>query len=91
MKMAALPVTPSQRTAIGIQAIGAMERSESMIGDIARSTSRDVPSNKPNATPNTTAKQKASRTRVRLWETAIASVPSATMRTQDSRTPTGRG
>ena len=91
MKMAALPVTPSQRTAIGIQAMGAMERSESTIGDIARSNSREVPSSSPKATPNTTAKQKAKRTRVRLCETAMSSVPSAAIRMNESRTPAGRG
>ena len=91
MKSAALPRMPSQSSAIGIQAIGAMERSESTIGDSARLTTGESPITSPSRMPSAPPMTKPMATRCRLPSVASSSEPSPIARIAASATPVGPG
>jgi len=89
MNRAALPRMPSQSSAIGIQAIGAIERSESTIGAKARSIRRKLPMTSPSGMPAAAPMARPIRTRRRLPAAAAGREPSASVRMAAETMPLG--
>jgi hypothetical protein len=89
---AALPRTPSHKIAIGIHAIGAIERKPSSTGRNDRSSGRSVPTARPSGMPISAPIEKPIATRCKLPAIASKITPlviSASPRT--GRSPTGTG